>query len=123
MAEKLIWNLTVRAEGGPQLTAKATMPVEAYDKLSVLVPKGGKDYPVELGPGAVKRIACLIILPAKPSAKLSYQVDQKTITLDQPTFLFGGAVELTGNPQSLTFKNADGEDAALEILIGRDATP
>ena len=123
MAEQLIWNLTVRAEGGPQLTAADAIDVDAYDKVSVLIPKGGGDFIVELGPGAADRITCLVILPAKLSAKLSYKVGAKAITLDQPTFLFGGGVALTGNPQSLTFNNTDAEDAAVQILIGRDATP
>jgi hypothetical protein len=119
MAEKLIWNLTVRAEGGPQLNGSATMPVEAYDKISVSVPKGNTEFKVSLGSG----VAALVILPAKPSVELTYKVGANWIKLDQPTFLFGGAVALAGNPQELVFKNNDGEDAAVQILTGRDATP
>ncbi len=123
MAEQLIWNVTVRAEGGPQLSAEDTVEVEAYDKLSVDVPTGDADFTVELGPGAADRIVCLVILPATPSDDLRYKVGADEIPLDQPTFLFGGGVALTGNPETLTFKNKGAQDAAVEILIGRDATP
>ena len=119
MAEKLIWNLTIRAEGGPQLNASATMPVEAYDKISVSVPKGGADFKVGLGAGAV----ALVIVPAKLSDKLKYKVGANSIKLDQPTFLFGDAVALAGNPTELVFKNEDAEDAPVQILTGRDHTP
>ncbi|CCG04042.1 hypothetical protein [Blastococcus saxobsidens] len=122
MTEKLIWDVTVRAEGGPQLTGSGVLEVDAYDKLSVVVPAGG-DLEVNLGPGAAGLIACLVILPDEPSADLSYDVGSQTIGLDEPQVLLGGAVDLTGNPASLTFANAGTADANLQILIGRDATP
>lgn len=122
MAEQLIWDVTVRADGGPQVTGSGAFEVEAYDKLSVVVPAGA-NLAVDLGPGAAGRIACLVILPAQPSDDLSYDVSGTDITLDEPQFLFGGAVNLTGNPAALTFANAGGQDAAVEILLGRDATP
>jgi hypothetical protein len=122
MTERLIWDVTVRAAGGPQLTGSGVMEVDAYDKVSVSVP-AGDDLDVDLGPGAAGRITCLVILPAEPNNDLTYAVGANSIALDEPQFLFGGAVDLTGNPASLTIANAGGEDAAVQILIGRDATP
>ena len=122
MAEQLIWNLTVRADGGPKLAGSGTMVADAYDKLSVVVPAGG-DLAVDLGPAAAGRMTCLVIVPSVPSEDLTYEVDGTAITLDQPQFLLGGAVNLTGNPASITLSNGAAEDGAVEILIGRDATP
>lgn len=122
MAEHLIWKVTVRADHGPQLTASGDISVEAYDKLSVVVPTAGA-VAVELGPANTGRITCLVILPSAPSKDVSYALDGKTVTLNQPQFLFGGAVDLVGNPNQLKFSNAGGADATVEILVGRDATP
>lgn len=122
MAEQLIWDATVRATGGPQLTGSGVMDVDAYDKVSVLVPAGG-GLDIDLGPGSAGRIVCLVLLPEAPSDDLTYDVGTNTITLDQPQFLLGGAVDLTGNTASLTLANAGAADASVELLIGRDATP
>lgn len=121
MTEKLIWDVTVRAEGGPQLTGSGVLEVDAYDKLSVTVPAGG-DLDVDLGPGAAGLISCLVLLPETPSDELTYEVGTETITLDQPQFLFGGASDLAGNPASLTIANAGAADAVIDLMIGRDAT-
>jgi len=121
MTEKLIWDVTVRAEGGPQLTGSGVLEVDAYDKLSLEVP-AGDDLEVDLGPGSAGLITCLVLLPEAPSADLTYDVGTVTIALDQPQFLFGGASDLTGNPASLTIANAGAADAVVDILIGRDAT-
>lgn len=122
MTEKLIWDVTIRAEGGPQLTGSGVFEVDAYDKLSVVVPASG-NLAVELGPANAGLMRCLVILPDLPSSDLSYDVATVTIHLDQPQFLLGGAVDLTGNPASLTIANAGPVDAGVQILIGRDATP
>lgn len=122
MTENLVWKMTVRAEGGPQLTSSGTLAVEAYDKLSVVVPAGG-DVAVDLGPAGSGQITCLVIVPSAPSDDLSYEVGGDSIKLDQSQFLLGGAVNLTGNPAGLTLANAGGQDSAVDILVGRDATP
>jgi hypothetical protein len=123
MSEELIWNATVRVKDGPQLTASGVIEVDAYDKVSVGIPAGAQDLVVDLGPGGAGKATCLVILPDKPNAKLTYKQDGDQIKLDQPQFFFGGAVELTGNPASLKFSNSDAADATVQILIGRDATP
>ncbi|MCD4525958.1 hypothetical protein [Nocardioides sp. cx-173] len=122
MTERLIWDVTVRADGGPQVSASGEIEVDAYDKLSVVVPAGA-DVAVDLGPSAAGRITALVILPAMPSNELSYDVDGTDIGLTHAQFLFGGAVDLTGNPAGLTLSNAGSEDAPVEIFVGRDATP
>ncbi|WP_299088220.1 hypothetical protein [uncultured Microbacterium sp.] len=122
MAERLIWNTTLRAEAGPQLIGSGVIEVEAYDKVSILVPAGGH-LDVDLGPGAAGRITVLAIVPAEPSVDLTYDVGGTAIALDEPQFLYGGAVELTTNPATLAFANASAADAAVELLVGRDATP
>ena len=99
MAEKLTWNVTVTATGGPRLVYDAIIDVDAYDKISIVVPANG-EITVDLGPSAAGRMACLVVVPATPSGDLTYEVGDNTITLDQPQFLFGGAVALTANPSS-----------------------
>jgi hypothetical protein len=122
MAEKLIWNTTVRAEGGPQLTGSGVLTVAAYDKLSVVVPRGS-DLDVDLGPGAAGKIICLVIKPAAPNKELTYEVGGNPIKLDQPQFLIGGGVDLAGNPAKITITNGTAKAAAVEILVGRDEAP
>lgn len=120
MTEKLTWNITITATGGPRLAQGGGLEVDAYDKISVVVPATGKTT-VELGPTATGRMTCLVIAPEKPAKALTYAVGTTTVELDAPQFLFGGAVGLTGNPSTLTLKNAGAADAAVSIFVGRTA--
>ena len=123
MAEKLTINVTVTVSGGPRLEHGATLEVEAYDKISTVIP-ANTEITVDLGPSAAGRMTCLVVVPAKPSSDLTYKVGSNTIALDHPQFLFGGAVALTANPSQLKLKNAHAsQDADVGIFVGRDATP
>ena len=122
MTEKLTWNVTVTVAAGPRLALGGDLEVDAYDKLSVVVPKNGSVV-VDLGPTTANRMTCLVIAPAVPGPDLTYTTSTGgTVTLDRPQFLFGGAVGLTGNPATLTFKNAAATEAAVSIFVGRAAT-
>jgi len=70
-------------------------------------------------------VSLVIINPATPSADLTYEVSGTAIALDGPHVLLGaGAVALLGaGTSSLTFTNNLADPAAIEILVGRDATP
>ncbi|MHA6622505.1 hypothetical protein [Pseudonocardia sp. DLS-67] len=120
MTEKLTWNVTVTAAGGPRLAQGGDLVVDAYDKISVVVPANSATT-VDLGPTDVGRMTCLVIAPAKPAKELTYDVGSVTVVLDYPQFLFGGAVGLTGNPSKLTLKNAGAAEAAVSIFVGRTA--
>ncbi|HXI45919.1 MAG TPA: hypothetical protein VNH13_06420 [Candidatus Acidoferrales bacterium] len=120
MAEKLLWTVGVQAVGGPQLAAASALDVDAYDKLAITVPANGT-ADVALGPAGVA-VTCLVIVPPAGATGLSYEIDGNAITLDAPLVLLGGAVALTGGAETLTFTNADAADAAVGILVGRDAS-
>jgi hypothetical protein len=122
VAEQLLWNAQLKLVRGPQVGASGAIDVEAYDKLEVTV-AAGASLQVDLSPGAATAIRCLAIVPAVSDALLTYDVGGTAIALDAPTFLLGGAVALAGDPTSLTFDNGTAADAAISILVGRDATP
>jgi hypothetical protein len=122
VGEQVLWSAMVKAVDGPQLAGSGTIDVEAYDKVDVTV-TAGSSQKVDLSPGAVGAIRCLVVLPAVPDADLTYKVGTKDIALDAPHLLLGGAVALAGDPTSLTFKNDTAADAVISILVGRDATP
>lgn len=118
MAEQLTWTAMVRVDGGPQITDGGSIDIEGYDKLSVAV--AAKDSRrVDLGPAAAGTVACLVIKPTPRSALLKCEAGGTTIKLDQPLFLLGGGVDLTGNATRLQIANGSEVDAVVEILVGR----
>lgn len=122
MAEHLVWSVNVRAADGPRVMASGELDVDTYDKHSVTI-EAGKSQKVELGPLTAGSIRCLIIVPTPAGDELTYTVGTTEVLLDEPQFLFGGAVTLAGNPTDLTFKNNSAADVEIDILVGRDATP
>ncbi|MHA0287616.1 hypothetical protein ACXYX3_14330 [Mycobacterium sp. C3-094] len=121
MTEQLIWNATVRVDGGPQLTGSNTIPIDAYTKVSESV-ANNNDLTVDIGPDGDGKVACCVALvPDRKTEHLTYRVGGKSIALDQPQFLFGGAVGLVGD--ELTIQNADGDPVSIEVLIGRRNPP
>lgn len=124
MPEKLSWTFAARVLGGPTIAQSGQAEVEAYVKLAVTIKKGATQD-VEIFPGAGGNAQVVIIAPAVPSDKLTYEVGGDTVALDGPQVLIGaGAVGLLGATLgTLTFKNQTAQDADLSILVGRDATP
>jgi hypothetical protein len=117
VTEKLIWNATVRIDSGPQLTGSDDMSIDSYTKVSELVSNNG-ELTVDVAPDDDGKVACcLVLVPDRKGADLTYEVGGKSIALDQPQFLFGGAVDLVGD--QLTIQNDDGEAISIEILVGR----
>jgi hypothetical protein len=125
MAEKLKWSFSAQVAGGPTLAGTGDIAdVDAYVKLNVIVPaNGNQDVEVLTGTGGA--VELLVISPAKPSAKLTYEVDGDDVPLDGPVVLIGaGAASLLADTiGTLKFKNGTAEDAAISILAARDATP
>jgi len=128
MAEKINWTLNVQVTGGPRLSASSTLTVDAYDKIQVGIEAGAADKKVEVQPGGAGHVHFLLILSNPYGEGLTYKVNDsgssKVMKLDGPHLLTGkGAVELLDPaPTSLFFSSSLGEDAAVEILIGREAT-
>ena len=121
MAEKIKWNYVVQALKGPSVSATGTIEVDAYDKFEVTI-ADTVTQAVNLVPSGT--VSVLLINPKSPDKNLSYEINGNPVVLDAPHLLLGsGAVGLLGGVTSLTFTNATGADAVIEILIGRDATP
>ncbi|MDJ0675857.1 MAG: hypothetical protein QNJ36_10825 [Calothrix sp. MO_167.B42] len=132
--------LNLQVAGGPKVLISKPKSVEAYDKIEVVVKPGATSKSVEIQPGATTQVNFLLIKSsvysqADPDPTLTYKVNNGTedddfpagsgIELDEPHLYLGrGAVSiLEKDPNILKFTNNTGEQAAIEILVGRDATP
>lgn len=130
MGEKIHWALTVQVVGGPKISESKTIPVEAYDKIDIVI-EAGQEKEVQVQPGDPGQVQFLLIRsdryasPEKETPDLSYKVNGtgKAIELDALQLLMGdGAVGLLGaGPKTLVFSNELDEDASIEILVGRMA--
>ncbi|HBB32285.1 MAG TPA: hypothetical protein DDZ80_23595 [Cyanobacteria bacterium UBA8803] len=130
--------LNVQVVGGPKILISKSKSVEAYDKIEVVIEPvgpGGAAKIVEVQPGGQNQVSFLLINSSLYGAELTYVVndgmsDSDSITLDEPHLYLGsGAVSLLGSngPKTIAFTNTHPTDsdlkAAIEILVGRDATP
>jgi hypothetical protein len=126
MPEKLSWTFAARVVGGPTISRSGDVEVEAYVKLRVTIKKG-VTQDVEIFPGAGGSAQLVVITPAVPSDKLTYEVGSPAtkVPLDGPHILIGsGAVGMLGTKVgTLKFDNKTAQDAEIEIIAGRDATP
>ena len=124
--------LNVQVVGGPKVLISKSQSVEAYDKIEVAIEPDGEKKSVNVQPGDAAQVSFLLIQSSVYSSALNYIVseaeppqDSSGIALDQPHVYFGiGAVSALGvAPKTLTFINNSGKQAAIEILVGRDAMP
>jgi len=126
MPETIVLTISAIVGAGPKLKESRTLAVDAYDKISIDVPDQG-NLEVEIQPGGAGSIELLLVTSSVYGADLKYTVnaDNTDRILDQPHVLVGsGSVALFGQePEKLTFDNTTGEDAQIQILVGRDATP
>ena len=133
--------LNVQVVGGPAASVpQVEIEVEAYDKIEVEVKSGEENKEVEVQPGD-QGVSFLLIKSSEytppetaPDKQLTYTPEGKSpINLDRPQIYLGlGAISsLLGPVKKVTFSNqlesldpvTDPKTAALEILVGRDATP
>jgi hypothetical protein len=123
--------LNVQVVGGPTVLISKSQSVEAYDKIEVLIDTDVKEKTVEIQPGEKTQVSFLLIESSVYSSALNYVVSEgesknsSAIALDQPHVYLGmGAVSALGvAPKTLKFTNNSGKQAAIGILVGRDATP
>lgn len=133
MGSKIGLAMKFSVAGGPSILVSREITVEAYDKIDVTVGANATDKEVEIQPGSSTQVQMLLIKSSKYGTgadigKLKYKVHNTSadeIILDQEQLFLGqGAVGLLGaNLDKLLFTNTLTEDVAIEILIGRDATP
>lgn len=126
MPETIVLTISADVALGPKLKESRKLGVDAYDKISIDVPDQA-NVEVELQPGGAGSIQLLVVKSNVYGANLKYTVNADTTDhiLDQPHVLVGtGSVGLFGEePEKLVFDNTLGEDAQIQILVGRDATP
>lgn len=130
---QIIVSANIVIPSGPAFAINQTLEVEAYDKIDVTVPANtlatsAKEVELPASTGGVQFFA---MESDWYGVDLKYALESAGTehALDQPLVLAGtGAVEFfvstVGVPTSLFFSNASAtDDAKVQILIGRDATP
>jgi hypothetical protein len=130
MLEKINWTVNIQVMGGPAISETKTIEVDAYDKIDVVIEDGTTDKEVQVQPGSTG-VQFLMIKTDNYGDKLKYKVNDGTsstsdINLDSPVHLFigSGSIGLFGKaPIKFLFSNSLGKNAAVNILVGRDATP
>jgi hypothetical protein len=128
MSSAIGLSLKVNVTAGPSLIVSKAITVEAYDKIDVLVAAGAADMAVDIQPGMPSQVQLLCIISSQYGKDLKYKVHDTAstpIALDQAQLFLGqGAVGLLGTAlDKLFFTNNLAQDASIEILVGRDATP
>jgi hypothetical protein len=126
MPETIVLTISADVALGPKLKESRKLAVDAYDKISVDVADQA-NVEIEIQPGGAGSIQLLVITSNVYGADLKYTVNADTTdrVLDQPHVLVGtGSVGFFGEePEKLVFDNTTGQDARIQILVGRDATP
>lgn len=135
MNDTTVSAITVEVKNGPKgVTLPQTIPVEAYERIEVVVP--GVDPATKTQPGT----ATIVVLPPQTDAQFllltasPYSPGDTSLTykpkdgkdefiLDQPLLLTGGGIKMLGNLQTLTITNnmGTGKDATITVLVGRKA--
>jgi len=129
MSETITWTQDVRLVSGLRLTSSRIVTVDAYDVIEVDIGASATDLEVEVQPSAASQIQFLLITPSGTVDGLRYKVNSAAspteINVDSTqTFTSTEAVELLGaDPTSLFFSSDAGNDATVQILVGRSATP
>lgn len=134
MSQSISWTLNIAVAGGPTMSNSRSLGVEAYDSIKVSVrgssAPGGPDTDkqVEVQPGGSGQVTFLAVTSNRYDAHLTYKVNatgNPAVEIDQPQVLAGaGAVGLLGAaPNTLYFSSTLSENAEIQILVGRDATP
>ena len=132
MPSTIAVSVVVQVQNGPKTSYSLVESVEAYDVVSVVIPKMASSLPQEVevlvqpaGSGEVR----LLLITADRYRDLTYTPKDGTGTgsadtvLDAPQLLIGGALTLLEKaPQILVFTNSSTtNDATVHILVGRNA--
>jgi hypothetical protein len=123
----------LQIEGGPSVNIPGNYEVQAYDKVSVVIPHDGIEKKATIQPSGQGQVQFMIIESNKydeseeAQPKLFYKIEgdttNKTIKLDRAQFLTGKSFVglLPAVPKVLLFTNNLDSDAMIEILTGRNA--
>ena len=125
MSSTISWTMNVQVSDGPKVSESRSDEVEAYGVVEVEIANDSVDVTVELQPGGASELKFLLIRSDVYGSSLTYSYDggANSFALDQPQLFMGsGAIGIIGSPESLIFNNGEADSAAIEILVGRDAT-
>lgn len=133
MPTNISWKLNVEIQSGPNLVVTNTVQADAYDRIEVKVPDSTAAptaTTVDVQPGAAGKVQLLLIRSTKYGDNLKYKVHDNTTperVLNDAVFLVGaGSLDLLEDPAApldkLLVTNTTGQDAVLEIIVGRTAT-
>lgn len=132
MALTANWFFEVAVVDGHKVSAGGVVNPDAIDFFRVDIAAGDTEDIDLLPATAAGKVNLLIVRPAQLSEDVSFAFEDLTSTpapdaysLEAPVVLVGaGAVGLLPSPPiKLWFKNDTADPVAVEILIGRDATP
>jgi hypothetical protein len=130
MASKIQATVSAAFPGGLNLTEAQDIPIEAYDKIDAVIKSDGQQStPVQIQPAATEQVKFLLITSNKFSDQLTYSVGAaeadpaQRIKLDWIQMFAGSGMLglLLQPPQTLHFYNDTGEDAEIQVLVGRTA--
>lgn len=133
MATNISWKLNLEVQPGPNIVVTNAVQADAYDRIEVKVPDSTAAplaTTVDVQPGAAGKVKLLLIRSNKYGNNLKYKVHDNTTperVLNDALFLVGaGSLDLLEDPAApldkLLITNTTGQDAVLEIIIGRSAT-
>ena len=133
MPTNISWKLNVEIQSGPSIIVTNTVQVDAYDRIEVKVPDSTAAptaTTVDVQPGAVGKVKLMLIRSTKYGNNLKYKVHDNTTperALNDAVFLVGaGSLDLLEDPAApldkLLVTNTTGQDAVIEVIIGRSAT-
>ena len=133
MPTNISWKLNLEIQAGPNITVANAVQADAYDRIEVKVPDSTAApaaTTVDVQPGAAGKVKLLLIRSTKYGNNLKYKVHDNTTperALNDAVFLVGaGSLDLLEDPAApldkLLVTNTTGQDAVIEVIIGRSAT-
>jgi hypothetical protein len=133
MPTNISWKLNVEIQSGPNIIITNTVQADAYDRIEVKIPDSTAAptaTTVDVQPGVAGKVKLLLIRSTKYGNNLKYKVHDNTTperVLNDAVFLVGaGSLDLLEDPAApldkLLVTNTTGQDAVLEIIVGRNAT-
>jgi hypothetical protein len=127
MPTNIGWKLSVEIPSGPSLAIASAAEVEAVDRIAVTIADSSgapAEVTVDVQPGAAGKVKFLLIRSSAYGDNLKYKVHATGNTqhvLNDALVLVGvGGLALLDAPlDKLLVTNTLGQDATLEIIVGR----
>jgi hypothetical protein len=133
MPTNISWKLNLEIQSGANIIVANAIQVDAYDRIEVKIPDSTAApaaTTVDVQPGAAGKVKLLLIRSTKYGDNLKYKVHDNTTPeriLNDALFLVGaGSLDMLEDPTApldkVLITNTTGQDAVVEIIVGRTAT-